>query len=210
MMQDLRDSQPERMTLTQWGRKLASRLIGPIVRQLARWSFTPTLLTVIGLLVNILAGALLALGRFRIGAAVLLLLGPVDALDGALARYLGQTSKLGAFLDSTFDRLSETALYLGLLWYFQSRSAGAEVILIYLAITGSLMVSYIRARAGSLHVDCQIGILTRLERFLVLLFGLFTHLILIALIVLAVFSYVTVIQRIKFTMEQLRQESDQD
>jgi CDP-diacylglycerol--glycerol-3-phosphate 3-phosphatidyltransferase len=204
------DSQPDRLTLTQWGRKIASRLIEPIVRQLARWSFTPTLLTVMGLLVNFLAGALLALGHLRIGAAVLLLLGPVDALDGALARHLGQTSKLGAFLDSTFDRLSETALFLGLLWYFQSRSADVEVILIYLAITGSLMVSYIRARAGSLDVDCQIGILTRMERFLVLLFGLFTHLILVALIVLAVFSYVTVIQRIKFTMDQLRLRSNRD
>jgi CDP-diacylglycerol--glycerol-3-phosphate 3-phosphatidyltransferase len=211
MMEEPQHSpEPDKMTLTQWGRKVASRVIQPIVRQLARWSFTPTLVTVIGLLVNILAGALLAVGRFRIGAAVLLLLGPVDALDGALARYLGQSSKLGAFLDSTFDRLSETALFLGLLWYFQSRSAGVEVILIYLAITGSLMVSYIRARAGSLRVDCQIGILTRMERFIVLLFGLFTHLILVALIVLAVFSYVTVLQRIKFTMDQLRLKSDQD
>jgi len=137
-------------------------------------------------------------------------LGPVDALDGALARHLGQSSKLGAFLDSTFDRLSETALFLGLLWYFQSTSAGVEVILIYLAITGSLMVSYIRARAGSLRVDCQVGILTRMERFIVLLAGLFTHLILVALIVLAVFSYVTVLQRIKFTMDQLRLRSEQD
>jgi CDP-diacylglycerol--glycerol-3-phosphate 3-phosphatidyltransferase len=180
------------------------------VRQLARWSFTPTLLTVIGLLVNMAAGVLLALGHLRIGALVLLLLGPVDALDGSLARYLGQSSRLGAFLDSTFDRLSESAVYLGLLWYFQDQSAVAEVILIYLVITGSLMVSYIRARAGSLDVDCQIGFMTRMERFVVLVAGLLTHWILAALIILAVFSYVTVVQRIRFTMRQLRRELDPD
>lgn len=200
----------EKQTLTQWGRQVASQIIQPIVRQLARWSFTPTLLTVIGLLVNMVAGVLLALGHFRVGALVLLLLGPVDALDGSLARYLGQSSKLGAFLDSTFDRLSESAVYLGLLWYFQHQSAVVEVILIYLVITGSLMVSYIRARAGSLDVDCQIGIMTRMERFLILVFGLFAHWMLVAFIILAVFSYVTVVQRIRFTMRQLRRELDPD
>jgi CDP-diacylglycerol--glycerol-3-phosphate 3-phosphatidyltransferase len=200
--------QSKRLTFSQWGRKVTSRLIHPIVRQLARWRFTPTLLTVIGLLVNMVAGALLGLGQFRFGAAVLLLLGPVDALDGALARYLGQTSKAGAFLDSTFDRLSEIALYLGLLWHFQNTAAEAEVILIYLVITGSLMVSYSRARAGSLDIDCQIGILTRMERFLILVFGLFTHLIVVALTVLAVFSYVTVVQRVRFTLGQLGRQSD--
>jgi CDP-diacylglycerol---glycerol-3-phosphate 3-phosphatidyltransferase len=210
MIDSQHEPQPKRQTLTQWGRQAASRLIHPIIRQLARWSFTPTLLTVIGLLVNMLAGLLLALGHLRVGAVVLLLLGPVDALDGALARYLGQTSKLGAFLDSTFDRLSEAAIYLGLLWHFQSQSAGTEVILIYLVITGSLMVSYTRARAGSLDVDCQIGILSRMERFLIIVLGLFTHLILPALAVLALFSYVTVIQRIKFTVDRLRQGADQD
>jgi CDP-diacylglycerol--glycerol-3-phosphate 3-phosphatidyltransferase len=197
-------------TLTQWSREFTHRLVQPIVHQLARWSFTPTLLTVIGLLVNMVAGLLLAFGHFRIGAVVLLLLGPVDALDGALARHLGQSSKAGAFLDSTFDRLSETAVYLGLLWFFQTQSARAEIILVYLVITGSLMVSYTRARAGSLDVDCQLGIMTRMERFLVLVVGLFTNLLLVALIILAVFSYVTVIQRIKFTRDSLRAESDQD
>lgn len=203
-----RKPQSNRLTLSQWGRKVTSRLVDPVVRQLARWGFTPTLLTVIGLLVNMVTGVLLACGQFRIGAMVLLLLGPVDALDGALARYLGQSSKRGAFLDSTFDRLSETALYLGLLWHFQNTSAELEVILVYLAITGSLMVSYVRARAGSLDVDCQNGVLTRMERFLVLLFGLLTHLIVAALTVLAVFSYVTIIQRIRYTLNQLGQQSD--
>jgi CDP-diacylglycerol--glycerol-3-phosphate 3-phosphatidyltransferase len=200
----------EKQTLTQWGRQAASQIIQPLVRQLARWSFTPTLLTVIGLLVNMVAGLFLAFGHFRIGALVLLLLGPVDALDGSLARYLGQTSRLGAFLDSTFDRLSESAVYLGLIWYFQDQSAVVEVILIYLVITGSLMVSYVRARAGSLDVDCQIGIMTRMERFVVLVVGLLTHWVLAALAILAVFSYVTVVQRIRFTMRELRRELDPD
>lgn len=210
MADSQQEPQPQRQTLTQRGRQYTGQLIRPIIRQLARWSLTPTLLTVIGLLVNMLTGLLLAFGHLRLGAVVLLLLGPVDALDGALARYLGQTSKMGAFLDSTFDRLSEAAVYLGLLWYFQNQSAGAEVILIYLVITGSLMVSYTRARAGSLDVDCQIGILTRMERFLIIIFGLLTNLILAALVVLALFSYVTVIQRIKFTVDHLRQGADQD
>ena len=199
-----------KQTLSQWGREAASDLIRPIVRQLARWSFTPTLLTVIGLLVNMLAGLLLALGHLRVGAVVLLLLGPVDALDGALARYLGQTSKTGAFLDSTFDRLSEAAVYLGLLWHFQNQSATAEVVLIYLVITGSLMVSYTRARAGSLGADCEVGMMSRMERFVIIIVGLLTNLVLVALVVLAVFSYVTVIQRIRFTIDRLGRGADQD
>jgi len=200
----------QRMTFTQRGRQLAKGIVNPIADRLAKWGIIPNLLTVAGLLANILAGLLMAFGKFFWAGAVLLVLGPLDHLDGALARRLNQVSKLGAFLDSTFDRFSESALYLGLLWYFQGQGAQTETILVYLTITGSIMVSYTRARAESLGVDCQIGLMTRLERFLVLLVGLFTGRLTIALGIMAVLTYFTVFQRIRYTKVHLRENEQSD
>jgi CDP-diacylglycerol--glycerol-3-phosphate 3-phosphatidyltransferase len=140
---------------------------------------------------------------------VLVVLGPLDNLDGALARRLNQTSKTGAFLDSNFDRLSEVALFLGMLWYYQRNGATTEVILIYLAITGSVLVSYARARAEALGAECEIGLMTRMERFLVLVAGLFSGYVVVALALLAVLTYFTVLQRIWHTRKFLEKESHQ-
>jgi len=129
---------------------------------------------------------------------------PLDGLDGALARRLNQTSRAGAFLDSNFDRLSEIAVYLGLVWHYQAEGFPAGVILTYLTITGSLMVSYTRARAEALGAECQVGIMTRMERFVVLLIGLFSGYMTAALAALAAFTYVTVLQRIWHTRKELK------
>ena len=109
----------EKMTPTQWGRQMTKGIVEPIVEVLAKWGFSPNLLTVLGLLANMVAALLLARGELIWAGVVLVLLGPLDGLDGALARRLNQSSKTGAFLDSNFDRLSEIAVYLGLLWYYQ-------------------------------------------------------------------------------------------
>ncbi len=198
-----------RMTLTQRGRHLTRGIVGPIADRLAVWGVSPNLLTAAGLLANILAALLLARGELLWAGVVLIILGPLDNLDGALARRLNQTSKAGAFLDSNFDRLSEVALYLGMLWHFQRQGATPEVILIYLTITGSILVSYARARAQSLGVECEIGLMTRMERFLILLAGLFTGYVVVALALLAVLTYFTVLQRIWHTRQLLEQESRQ-
>lgn len=209
MLSDNTKIPKEKTTLTQWGRQVTRGIVDPIVNVLAQWGFSPNLLTVAGLLANILAAVLMAHGEFIGAGIVLLILGPLDGLDGALARRLGTSSRVGAFLDSNFDRLSESALYLGLLWHFQGQGALTELVLVYLTITGSLMISYARARAESLGVDCQIGLMTRLERFLVLLIGLFSGYLTVALVILAVFTYLTVFQRIWHTKRKL-QRNDRD
>jgi CDP-diacylglycerol--glycerol-3-phosphate 3-phosphatidyltransferase len=198
-----------RMTLTQWGRHLTRGIVGPIADRLAKWGISPNLLTVAGLLANMLAALLLARGELIWAGIVLIVLGPLDNLDGALARRLNQTSKTGAFLDSNFDRLSEVALYLGMLWYYQRNGATTEVILIYLAITGSILVSYARARAEALGAECEIGLMTRMERFLVLVAGLFSGYVIVALALLAVLTYFTVLQRIWHTRKLLEKEARQ-
>jgi CDP-diacylglycerol--glycerol-3-phosphate 3-phosphatidyltransferase len=204
-----RETPKERRTLTQWGRHLTRGIVGPIADRLAKWGVSPNLLTAAGLLANILAALLLARGERIWAGIVLIILGPLDNLDGALARRLNQTSKVGAFLDSNFDRLSEVALYLGMLWFYQGQAATAEVILIYLTITGSILVSYARARAEALGAECEIGLMTRMERFLILLAGLFTGYVVVALTLLAVLTYVTVMQRIWHTRRILEKESRQ-
>lgn len=195
--EDSSDKLPaRRMTLTQWARYLSRGIVEPIVGQLARWGVTPNFLTVACLLANVLAALLLARGEFFWAGIVLVVLGPLDNLDGALARRLNETSKAGAFLDSNFDRLSEVALYLGMLWHYQGEGTATEILLVYLAATGSVLVSYARARAESLGVQCEVGIMTRVERFLVLLIGLFSGYIVAALALLAILTYFTVLQRI--------------
>jgi CDP-diacylglycerol--glycerol-3-phosphate 3-phosphatidyltransferase len=136
----------------------------------------------------------LGLGHERLAGLLLIPVALFDSLDGALARLTGKATPFGAFFDSTLDRFAEIALYLGLLYLY--RGATLETVLIYLAITGSLMVSYTRARAEGLGLECKVGLFTRLERLAVLTLGLLLEQTLIALIILAIFSNLTVLQRV--------------
>jgi CDP-diacylglycerol--glycerol-3-phosphate 3-phosphatidyltransferase len=121
-----------------------------------------------------------------------------DSLDGALARRTGRASLFGAFIDSTLDRFSEAALYLGLLTYYARRGGTAEVVLIYLTIVGSLLVSYTRARAEGLGLECKVGLFDRFLRVIVFGAGLIVSWMLPSLIVLAAGSNFTALQRIVF------------
>jgi CDP-diacylglycerol--glycerol-3-phosphate 3-phosphatidyltransferase len=134
------------------------------------------------------------LGHERLAGLLLIPVALLDALDGALARLTGKATRFGAFFDSTLDRFAEIALYLGLLYLY--RGSTLETVLIYLTITGSLMVSYTRARAEGLGLECKVGLFTRLERLAVLTLGLLLEQTLIALIILAIFSNLTVLQRV--------------
>lgn len=120
----------------------------------------------------------------------------------------GNVSAFGAFLDSTLDRFAEIALYLGLLYLY--RGTSLETLLIYLAITGSLMVSYTRARAEGLSVECKVGLFTRLERLAVLVLGLLLEQVLIALVILAVFSNLTALQRMWHVRSVTTKESEEE
>ena len=167
-------------------------------RVLARTRLTPDVASIVGLAINCAVAVVLASGRFGLGGALLLIAAPFDMLDGALARATGTGSKYGAFLDSMLDRYSEVVLFFGLLWHIQHDPTHADVrtLLVYACATGSLLVSYARARAEALGFDNEVGILARPERVVglgaFLLFG-WTDII---LWLLAILTYVTAIQRL--------------
>lgn len=175
-------------------RRRTKGLLEYIASPLARAGVSPNLLTLCGLLATFVVAALLGLGHERLAGLLLIPVALFDALDGALARLTGKATPFGAFFDSTLDRFAEIALYLGLLYLY--RGSTLETLLIYLAITGSLMVSYARARAEGLGLECKVGLFTRLERLVVLTLGLLLEQTLIALIILAIFSNLTVLQRV--------------
>jgi CDP-diacylglycerol--glycerol-3-phosphate 3-phosphatidyltransferase len=183
------EAQDPRATL----RERTSGLLTAVVRPLARAGISPNVLTLIGFLAMLGVAYVLALGHERLGGVLIVVVGLFDALDGALARSTGRTTRFGAFLDSTLDRFAEIALYLGLLYLY--RGDPVAVVLVYLAITGSLMVSYARARAEGLGLECKVGWFTRLERLATLVIGLVVERTVLAILVVAVFSNLTAVQR---------------
>ena len=191
-------------TFTDWARDAAGVITTPIARFLARLGFRPNTVTLIGSLLNVVVGLVLSSGRLTLGGWLLAVVAPTDALDGALARAVGQKSRFGAFLDSTLDRVSEAALLLGLATHFARQGAITEVILAFVALTGATLVSYTRARAEGIGVPCKVGILTRLERAVVLAVGLILGQPTITLWVLAVGSSLTALQRMLHVYKQTR------
>jgi len=156
---------------------------------------------VMGFLVSVAAGVLIAKEFFLAGGLVVLLAGAFDLLDGPLARATGKTSRFGAFLDSTLDRLSEAAVLAGILAYYAYHEENWESLLAFGTFVGSVMVSYLRARAEGLGVKCEVGIFTRAERVVVMSIGLmfgqrFDLAIPIMLGIITALAFVTVIQRL--------------
>ena len=153
-------------------------------------------MTILGLVGNCVGALLIASGRITLGGVIVLLMGPVDALDGAMARLRGMASNFGAFVDSVTDRYSELVILMGLLYYFTVQDNLVAVMLVYASAAGSVLVSYTRARAQSLGWETKVGILTRLERYLVLAPALILNYPLVAMWILAVLTNITAIQRI--------------
>lgn len=182
----------------------ARRAVQPIVSVLARMGMTPNMLTVTGFFLNAGVGLVIALGQPQLAGVLLILTSGFDLLDGALAKATGKGSKFGAFLDSTLDRYSEAIVLLGLLWLSLQRVQTQDVYLIYIVVVGSLLVSYTRARAEGLGLECRVGLLGRPERIAVLCVGLIFNWVTVALIILAVFSHVTALQRIVHVQSSTR------
>lgn len=200
-------TRPERRTLTDILRVRAAFIIDPVVTVMARFGVSPNALTVLGMLAHFLLAWLVAQGEMQWAAIAIFFIAPLDALDGALARKRGQqTGQFGAFLDSTLDRLAEIVLFGGFLFYFTQEANTLMVATAYVAITGSLMVSYARARAEALGYSSKIGILSRVERYAVLTFFLLINRPAIALIIIAIFTYITVAQRIFHVWQQAARE----
>ena len=183
------------MTLTDLLRKRFGGILEPIARLISRTGVSPNVVTLTGVVLNLGVAWVLAQGHMRIGGVLVALVALFDALDGTLARLTGKRSRFGAFLDSTMDRFSEAIVYLGLLVFYTQSGARQEIVLIYVAIVGSLMVSYTRARAEGLGLDCKVGLLTRFERAAVLIIALVLDQVSIGLWVLAILANFTTLQR---------------
>jgi CDP-diacylglycerol--glycerol-3-phosphate 3-phosphatidyltransferase len=197
------------MNLIAIRRDLANRITNPIVGILSKSRITPNTLTFFNLALNIVAAYFIATGHFIIGGVLVLVSGLFDLLDGALARSTRQTTKFGAILDSTVDRISEAAILCGLLiWYIPQEGARLAILLIFVVLIGSFLVSYVRARAEGLGWQCQVGLFTRAERVIVLAIGLLINQIFVALCVLAVFVFITVVQRLAYLWKQGKTKGD--
>jgi phosphatidylglycerophosphate synthase len=175
------------------------RVSGPVARLLLRMGARPNHLTVLGLGVSVVAAYVFSVGRLRWGAALLAVAGLFDFFDGAVARLAGSDSDYGAFLDSVVDRYSDLAVLLGILVYYEQRNDMTGAVLTMAALAGTVMTSYTKARAQSIGVRCDIGVVERPERLIALIAGATFQLLTPAMALLAVLSNITALQRIIYT-----------
>jgi len=178
------------------------RLLTPLVSLLAAMRVSPTTVTLLGLPLSVGAGYFFAIGRFVLGGVFAVLVGLCDTLDGELSRRTEAASALGAFIDSTVDRVSESLVLVGLYWYYRDSWFG---LLAVVALVFSLMVSYVRARAEGVGRECKVGLFERPVRVLVLLFGAFVlgrTWMPVAIGIIALGSFITVVQRIVYVLAQ--------
>jgi CDP-diacylglycerol--glycerol-3-phosphate 3-phosphatidyltransferase len=169
----------------------------PLVSALAARRITPNQVTLAALLLSVLAALAIAAGWPRAGALVLIVASLGDLVDGMLARQTGQGSAFGAFFDSTLDRIGEGAVLAALAYRFALADQPLLVATVVLALLGSLLVSYTRARAEALGVDCKVGFMSRAERLVLLIGGLLLDLPGLAVVALAVLSLYTVCERVE-------------
>jgi len=189
--------------LTSFLRRISSGVVNTIARWLDRIGIHPNTLTLIGFMGHFAAAWLVAKGNLVWGAVVLIFFGLFDTLDGALARIQDNVTQFGAFLDSMCDRFSEAAIFLGIFYHFDSLDSSIGCLLTLLAMVGSILVSYSRARAEAVGVFPKLGVMTRVERYIVLALTLLLNRLLIGLAVIAIFGLFTIGQRIWFVYHQL-------
>lgn len=188
-------------------KELSEKILSPVITMLAKAKITPNMVTWFGLFINIIGAYFAAIGQFVTAAIIILFASIFDMIDGSLARRTNQKSKFGGFLDSVTDRVSEAAVYLALIIYYYYIYKGPDnygIVLSFCAMFLSFMVSYLRARAGGLKIDCSAGIFTRPERMVVLIISFFAGQVIAALWIISVLSLVTVIQRFTLVHKQAK------
>jgi CDP-diacylglycerol--glycerol-3-phosphate 3-phosphatidyltransferase len=186
----------KKLTFTDQMRVRFRGILDPIGAFLNRLGLMPNTMTILGLVGNTVGAVLLAQGNMRVGGLIILAMGPVDALDGTMARLRGEASEFGAFVDSVTDRYSELVIFGGLLFYYIQQGDWTMALVTYLAAGGSVLVSYVRARASSLGYDTKVGILTRMERYLVLAPSLVLNIPWVGIWIIAILANITALQRI--------------
>lgn len=181
----------------------AQEFLKPLAENLGSLGISPNSITVLGFLLSLLSAVAIGAGEILIGAVLFGLSGLCDTLDGITARVLGKKSKFGAFLDSFLDRYSDFFPLAGMCHLAHAKGDTLLLTAALLTIAGSFATSYARARAEALGVECKVGLLERPERFFILFFALITAYLLPAVVVLAVLTNFTALQRLLCAAREL-------
>lgn len=186
--------------ITEWGRRNLKVILEPIAGVFHALHITPNVITLLGFLLNVVAAYLIVIDQVFWAGVVFLVAAGADAIDGTLARQIGIRNKFGAFWDSTLDRLSESIIIMALAYRFAVAGQTMAVMIAFLALIASFLVSYTRSRGEGIGIDVKVGVGTRVERFIImavgLLFsGLYENLLLIALLLIVILAGITVLQR---------------
>ncbi len=188
------------------------KFFGAIIHQIVRWlalsRIHPNVLTFLGLVINIWAAWLFSQGSFRWAGVVVIGAGLFDMVDGRVARATSQVTRFGGFFDSVIDRYSDLALFMGLLVYYASINRFFYIVLTAVVMTGSVMVSYTRARAENAIPKCKVGFLERPERVVLIIIGALFLRMAAVLWVIAVLSNLTVIHRMIYTWQEAKRLED--
>jgi len=197
--------------LAEFRRTAARRITEPLKTALVKSRLKPNTLTCIALAISVIAAGAIATNYLLIGGFLVLLSGLFDILDGALARLTNKATRFGALLDSTFDRISDAALFLGLFILYLTNGGIVEMVLIFLALVSSFLTSYVRARAEGIGINCPVGLFTRAERVIILALGLLLNplygfSIFIALLLIVVLGFFTVGQRLIYVWKQTKNQ----
>ena len=188
--------------LSEWCGHFLDKPLAPLARHIP---FSPNCISITGLFITAAASALIPFDLL-LGGIFIAVGGLFDILDGLVARTNGKRTRFGAFLDSTLDRYSDSLMIMGAAWYFYAAADVAGLCVSAGALVGSLVTSYARARAEGLGLDCNVGILERPERVVLISAGCITGLLFPAMVIIFVLSHITVIQRILHVQKRLGKE----
>ncbi|HNR11720.1 MAG TPA: CDP-alcohol phosphatidyltransferase family protein [Thermodesulfobacteriota bacterium] len=193
------------------GNKLGHRLdtiLALVARILFGKNVNPHVLTLTGLAINLGAGYCLGIGYWVSGGVLILVAGLFDLMDGAVARQYNKVSTFGGFLDSVIDRYSDSVLLIGIIWYYGTRQDQGSVLLACAVLMGSMLIPYSRAKAEIFLERCNIGLMERAERTILLSLGSIFNLMTPVLWLLAACTHITVLQRIHYTWKRMRQSEE--
>lgn len=203
-MDEVAGKEKKRFILSDFMRTRFGGILDPLGKLFNRLGIMPNTVTIFGLVGNVIGAIFLAQGKMTVGGLIVLAMGPVDALDGTMARLRGEAKEFGAFVDSVTDRYSELVIFGGLLYYYTTQGEWLSALAVYLAAAGSVLVSYVRARGQSLGMDTKVGLLSRFERYIILVPALILNFPVIGIWVIAIFANITALQRILDVRRQAR------
>lgn len=181
-------------------------IIDPLAKFFSAIGITPNMMTILGLAGNFVGAYYVSQGKMTLGGVFMLVSTPFDALDGAMARLRGDANEWGAFVDSVTDRYGELAILGGLLYYFSEQGNALASVITFAAAAGTVLVSYVKARAEAVGFSAKVGFLTRVERYLVLAPALTFNLPYVAIWAIAILANFTALQRIFYVRKQAHEK----